>query len=53
VKNNVCKKKRFDEIGAKWAVAQAIHSQDKRRKEVRYYWCSQCNSYHLTSDKIK
>lgn len=25
------------------------NSPSERRKEQRYYWCSRCKSYHLTS----
>lgn len=46
---NKCQKTRFDRIGAMWAVAQAINSGDSDRRERRYYWCAECQAYHLTS----
>jgi len=43
-----CRKKKFDKIGAKIAVAAAIASPHSKRAEVRYYWCPYCKAYHLT-----
>lgn len=37
------------------AIARAYYLREikgnKKRKEIRYYLCSQCNAYHLTSRK--
>jgi hypothetical protein len=46
-----CHKKRFDKIGALWALTQAKRSTDKRRKEKRMYFCTQCKAYHLTKQE--
>ena len=46
-----CKKVKFDELGAKMALAKAIHRGGKR-EECRYYYCELCRAYHLTSRKI-
>jgi RNase P subunit RPR2 len=46
-----CTKKRFDELGAKMAIVFAKHSIDKRRREIRYYFCKECNAYHTTSQE--
>lgn len=45
----LCAKKRFSENGAAHVVARAILSPYSHRKEIRYYWCYQCKSYHVTS----
>jgi hypothetical protein len=45
----MCNKKRFDKIGAMLAVAKAKNSPNSKRQENRYYLCSNCGSYHLTS----
>jgi hypothetical protein len=45
-----CTKRRFDKIGAMWALAQA---KRKNSGEIRYYWCPICKAYHLTSQPEK
>jgi len=44
-----CNKKKFDKLGAKIALAMAIRSRKKYRREQRYYHCPICNFWHLTS----
>lgn len=50
----MCKKRRFDKIGAMMALA----NNDRRkklaqRKERRMYFCRECNAYHLTSRVLR
>ena len=45
----MCKKKQFSKAEAKIAVAMAIHSGKKYRREKRIYYCGSCNAWHLTS----
>jgi len=47
----MCKKKRFDIIGAKLAISGALNSVKKNRLETRYYYCRKCKSYHLTKQE--
>ncbi len=44
-----CTKKSFDRIGAIEAMYSARYSKKNKRRECRYYWCSDCRAYHLTS----
>ena len=48
-----CTKKRFTKAGALVALAQAQRAQlqpkHTARSECRYYWCKECEAYHLTS----
>lgn len=46
----MCRKKKFDLIGAKIALSKALNSVNKKRREERYYYCKRCKSYHLTSE---
>lgn len=43
-----CSKRKLDELTAMWIVAKGKNGKYKRRKEKRYYWCSQCKAYHTT-----
>lgn len=50
-----CQKKSYDKKGAQTALNKIHESlgrqrkRYKRSKEVRYYYCEQCNAWHLTS----
>lgn len=48
-----CNKKKLDKIGAMIIVANAQKRTQKsfNKNEVRYYFCTQCNSWHTTSKK--
>lgn len=53
-----CNKRKFSKFEAMLYLAQANMSYKRRkgkskRKECRYYYCSQCNAYHLTSKERK
>lgn len=48
----MCDKKKFKKRWAKEAIFNAMIARmygSEKRREIRYYWCSECNSYHLTS----
>lgn len=45
----MCNKKKFDKLGAKIAVAMAKGSGKQYRREKRYYYCTDCRAWHLTS----
>jgi len=47
--NKKCSKKKLDKLTAMWIVAQGKNGNRPRRKEIRYYWCIDCKSYHTTS----
>jgi len=49
-----CKKLKLDKIKAMLIIANAQKKSRKNfnRKELRYYWCDTCNSYHVTSKKL-
>ena len=49
-----CTKRRFNKLEAMIFVAQAEMQYKKRkgrskRRECRYYYCKECNAYHMTS----
>jgi hypothetical protein len=48
-----CKKKKLDKIKAMLIIANAQKQTQKNfdRKEIRTYFCDECNSYHTTSKK--
>jgi len=48
-----CNKKKFDKLGAKIVLAMAVKSGKKYRREKRYYFCSICKAWHLTSKDKK
>jgi hypothetical protein len=52
-KEKSCKKKKLDKIKAMLIIANAQKQTQKNfdRKEVRTYFCYECNSYHTTSKK--
>ena len=49
----MCNKKRLSLRVAKLAIVKSYYKShilgNKKRKEIRYYWCSKCRAYHLTS----
>lgn len=46
----ICKKRRYDRIGAMYALANIKSPfSSMKRNEKRYYYCKSCNAYHLTS----
>jgi DNA integrity scanning protein DisA with diadenylate cyclase activity len=49
----VCKKVKFDKIGAMLVIAnsQKLTQRNFKRKEVDYYFCKKCNAFHVTSKK--
>ncbi len=47
-----CNKKQFTKIEAEKALKRNKKSSKQYRKEVRYYYCGECNSHHLTSKKL-
>lgn len=45
-----CNKKKYDRIGAMIALANTKSEYaSTKRNEKRYYYCKECNAYHLTS----
>ena len=48
-----CVKKKIDRIKAMLIIANSKKRTQKNfnRKQIRYYWCEDCNSYHTTSQK--
>lgn len=50
----MCNKKKLDKIKAMMIVANTQKRTQKNfnRKEIRYYFCSECNCYHTTSKKL-
>ena len=49
----MCRKKKLDKIKAMMIVANAQKQTQLnfKRKEIRVYFCSECNAYHTTSKK--
>ena len=51
--SEMCNKKRLSLKRAKAILAHAFYQNhildNKKRNEIRYYWCSKCRAYHLTS----
>jgi len=48
-----CNKRKFDKIKAMMIVANAQKKTQNNfnRREIRVYFCSECNAYHTTSKK--
>lgn len=44
-----CTKARFSLKAARTAINKAKRSKRQKRRENRFYYCHQCNCYHLTS----
>jgi hypothetical protein len=49
----MCNKKKLDKIKAMMIVANAKKQTQKNfnRREIRVYFCSECDAYHTTSKK--
>ena len=51
--SEMCDKKRLSLKRAKAILVHAFYQSkilgNKNRNEIRYYWCSECRAYHLTS----
>ncbi len=49
----ICKKQNKKsyryESSAKIALIDIMASNNKKRQEIRYYFCTSCHGYHLTS----
>jgi hypothetical protein len=45
----MCQKRKFDELGARLALARCKKSRGGHRMERRYYRCEKCGAFHLTS----
>lgn len=44
-----CNKVKYkDKLSAMIALASCLSLHNKKRMETRYYWCKECNAYHLT-----
>lgn len=47
-----CNKQKYDKKSAISALNHCKKHRNKQyRKECRYYFCDECNSYHLTSEE--
>lgn len=55
--SHMCHKVTFSKIDAQIAVYHARyargHFKSTRRRESRFYWCKECNGFHLTSKSKK
>ena len=49
----MCKKIKYDKIGAMFALSQTMKSKNHKRMEKRIYYCSECKAWHLTSENKK
>jgi len=49
-----CNKRKFDKIKAMMIVANAQKKTQNNfnRREIRVYFCLECNAYHTTSKKL-
>lgn len=49
----MCNKKKLDKIKAMMIIANSQKQTQKnfKRKEIRVYFCKECDSYHTTSKK--
>ena len=49
----MCNKRKYDRIGAMFALSQCkrVGNYNSSRNEYRIYYCEECKSYHLTSNK--
>jgi hypothetical protein len=50
----ICHKKKLDKIKAMMIIANSQKRTQKNfnRKEIRWYFCEECKSYHVTSKKL-
>jgi hypothetical protein len=47
--HSMCRKVRYrSKLEAMLALSRCVSSISKKRLETRYYWCRECNAYHLT-----
>jgi hypothetical protein len=52
VSDEKCQKVKFDEIGARMAIVDAVlkaNRGNRKRRECRCYRCPKCGAWHLTS----
>ncbi len=50
----MCRKVKYrSKLEAMLALASCISKNSKKRLETRYYWCCECNAYHLTKKPKK
>lgn len=49
----MCGKRIFTKKDAEVALKRVAKSRNKRRKEIRSYYCKLCNGWHLTSQEYK
>lgn len=49
----ICSKRKYDKIGAMFALSQCKHFGSSRRNEKRTYFCPICGYWHLTSKELK
>ena len=50
----MCQKRKFDKLGAMIALSMCRRgSAGWKRRELRMYYCSRCNAWHLTSKPSK
>lgn len=49
-----CFKRKMDKVKAMLIVAKSISTsnQNHNRREIRFYFCNICNSYHTTSQNF-
>jgi hypothetical protein len=54
IKQKCTKIKYKDKLSAMIALASCLSVHNNKRMETRYYWCKECNAYHLTkTNKLK
>jgi hypothetical protein len=54
VMTTTCQKAKMSLKKAKWVLFNAEAARrfgSEKRNEVRYYYCNQCDAYHVTSKK--
>lgn len=50
----MCQKRKFDKLGSMIALSMCKRGgAGWKRRELRMYYCSKCNAWHLTSRKLK
>lgn len=48
----MCNKIKYkDKLSAMFALSQCKNGKKGNRRECRFYFCNECNAYHLTSKK--
>jgi hypothetical protein len=48
-----CNKKKFSKNEAIWALKRKGKSSKNYRREIRYYFCEECQAHHLSSKEDK